>query len=187
MLFLVDGKNKVSGKRKSRINREHVIFFTVYDVSNPDCMKKRREIQQENFKNEYQRLHVNLLFTASWLNLQSTKLLKPHNISPQQFNILRILYEIHPEPATVKLLTDQMVDHMSNASRLVEKLKQKGLVEREPSDEDRRRVNVHITDKGLSLLEEILLPIENNIQENLSGLRVSEAAQLNQLLNQIRG
>jgi DNA-binding MarR family transcriptional regulator len=150
-------------------------------------MSLQQEIQQAHFRNEYQKAHINLLFTASWLNLQATKSLKPFNISPQQFNILRILRGFYPEPATVKVLTERMVDKMSNASRLVEKLKQKGLVEREASDEDRRRVNVHITPAGLQLIEQATLAMENNVEKLLNRVEAKDVAWLNQLLDQLRG
>lgn len=150
-------------------------------------MKLEQEIQQEKFQSEYHKVHVNVLFTAAWLNLQTTKLLKSYNISPQQFNILRILRGMHPEPASVKILTERMIDKMSNASRLVEKLKQKGLVEREASENDRRRVNVSLTPQGLDLLEKASHDIEKSIKSNLSNLSTSEASQLNKLLDKIRG
>lgn len=150
-------------------------------------MKLEQEIRQEKFQNEYHKVHVNILYTASWLNLQTTKLLKSYNISPQQFNILRILRGVHPEPASVKILTERMIDKMSNASRLVEKLKQKGLVVCEASEDDRRRVNVSITPEGLELLEKASHDIEKSIKSNLSNLSASEAVQLNKLLDQIRG
>ncbi len=150
-------------------------------------MKLEQEIQQEKFQSEYHKVHINVLFTASWLNLQTTKLLKSYNISPQQFNILRILRGMHPEPASVKILTERMIDKMSNASRLVEKLKQKGLLKREASEDDRRKVNVSITPRGLELLEKASHDIEKNIRSNLSNLSTSEASQLNKLLDKIRG
>ena len=88
-------------------------------------MKIEQEIQQTVFESEYQKANINLLFTASWLNQKSAKALKPFNISWQQFNILRILRGMGDKPATIKILTERMIDKMSNASRLVEKLKQK--------------------------------------------------------------
>lgn len=150
-------------------------------------MEIGREIQQEQFKSDYHQAHINILFTASWLNLHSTKLLKKYNISPQQFNILRILHGVHPKPVSVKLLTERMIDKMSNASRLVEKLKQKGLIEREASENDRRRVDVHITEKGIELLEKASAEIESSIEQNFSRLQNSEAMLLNQLLDKLRG
>ncbi len=150
-------------------------------------MRIGEEIQQEKFSNELHKAHINIVYTASWLNLHSTKLLKKYNISPQQFNILRILREMHPRPSTVKMLTERMLDKMSNASRLVEKLKQKGLVEREACHDDRRRVNVYITTQGIELLNRATVEMEKSVETSLAALSREEAAHLNQLLNKVRG
>jgi DNA-binding MarR family transcriptional regulator len=88
-------------------------------------MKIEKAINQKAFKNPHQKAHINVLYTASWLSQQNAKVLKPFQISWQQFNILRILRGMAPQPATVKLLTERMIDKTSNASRLVEKLKRK--------------------------------------------------------------
>ena len=93
---------------------------------------------------------------------------------------------MHPEPATVKLLTERMIDKMSNASRLVEKLKQKGLVERNVCPADRRRVDIEITGKGLEVLEDISRIMEEELTQRMSTLTSEEASQLNQLLDKLR-
>lgn len=148
-------------------------------------MKIEEEIQQKKFKNEYHKAHINILFTAAWLSQHSMHVLKPFNISWQQFNVLRILRGLHPETATVKLLTERMIDKMSNASRLVEKLKRKGLVDRQTCPEDRRRVDVFITDKGMDLVNQASLMIERDLQKTMSKISPEEAAVLNQLLDKI--
>jgi len=150
-------------------------------------MKIEQEIQQKKFKSPYQKAHINVLYTASWLSQHSMQVLKPYKISWQQFNILRILRGLHPEPATVKLLTERMIDKMSNASRLVEKLVQKGLVDRKDCLEDRRRVNVYINQRGLELLEKASRALENNLHEQMSYLTEEEAEELNRLLDKMRG
>ena len=149
-------------------------------------MKIEEEIKQRKFTSVYHKAHINLLFTASWLSQNSAQLLKPHRVSWQQFNILRILRGMHPEPATIKLLTERMIDKMSNASRLVEKLKQKGYVERRVCSSDRRRVDIRITDKGLQLLETLSRIMEEGLHERMGNLSQEEAAQLNCLLDKIR-
>lgn len=149
-------------------------------------MKIEEAIQQQKFKSELHKAQVNLLYTAAWMNQQSTQALKPYNISIQQFNILRILRGLHPEQATVKLLTERMIDKMSNASRLVEKLKKKGLVERESCQEDRRRVNISITEAGLELLAAASCALEKASLRQLEYLNDDEAALLNELLDRIR-
>lgn len=150
-------------------------------------MQINSTIEQGTLEKEYKKVHVNILLTASWLNLQATQSLKSFHISPQQFNILNILRSFHPAPVTVKVLTERMIDQMSNASRLVEKLKTKGLVEREACDEDRRRVNVYITEAGLALLEKANIAFETNLSKNFEHLSLEEITWVNNTLEQLRG
>lgn len=150
-------------------------------------MNIEKEINQVRFKNEYQKVHVNILFTASWLTKRSAEKLKPFKISWQQFNILRILRGLHPESASVKLLTERMIDKMSNASRLVEKLKQKGYVERWECPEDRRRVEVYITDSGLKILEKASAAMEGDFEAFRERLGEEEVKLLNEMLDRLRG
>ena len=150
-------------------------------------MRIEEAIQQKRFRSEHQKLVVNLLYSASWLQQFSNQLLKPYGISQEQFNILRILRGMHPEPATVKLLTERMIDKMSNASRLVEKLRVKGLVERHECPLDRRRVDVLITQKGLDLIERASQAVDVQGDAYMSGLTLEEAALLNSLLDKLRG
>lgn len=149
-------------------------------------MKIEEAIQQKKFRDEFHKVHINVLFTASWLHQQSLQALKPFNISWQQYNILRILRGMHPEPASVKLLTERMIDKMSNASRLVEKLKQKGLVERRSCKFDRRQVDVVITETGLELLEQASKAMDQQMDATKGNLSEDQAAQLNELLDAMR-
>ena len=144
------------------------------------------EISQKRFKSEYHIAHINILFTAAWLSQRSAEALKCLNISWQQFNILRILRGMGEEPATVKLLTDRMIDKMSNASRLVDKLEKKELVERKICPEDRRRVDIRITSKGLDLLQIASEKMEFQLEEGMSSITREEAAELNRILNKMR-
>jgi DNA-binding MarR family transcriptional regulator len=149
-------------------------------------MELEKEIKQAKFQSEYQKLFLNIIYTGSWLDLRNTQRLKPFGVSPQQYNILRILRGQYPNAATVTLLIERMLDKSSNASRLVEKLRQKELLERCVCPEDRRAVNVKITDKGLALLKQLDPKIEEANNE-LSGLTVEEAKVINQLLDKLRG
>ncbi len=86
-------------------------------------MDIEKEIGQSvSFKSDLQRAAVNILYTASWLNMKNTETLKPFALTPQQFNVLRILRGQHPKPSTVNLLMQRMLDKSSNASRLVDRL-----------------------------------------------------------------
>lgn len=149
-------------------------------------MKIEDEIKQtKKFKSQHQRLVVNIMFTSSWLYRTHGQFLKSFGISPEQFNVLRILRGQYPKCANNQLITERMIDKSSNSSRIVEKLKQKGLVDRKENKDDRRHVDITITQKGLALLEKI--DLENNnvfLKENISE---KEAAQLNDLLDKLRG
>lgn len=149
-------------------------------------MKIETEIKQTKFKNEHQKMLINILYTSNWLASMHASSLKPSGLSSQQYNILRILRGQHPEPATVNLLIERMLDKNSNASRLVEKLRLKKLVERAICSEDRRSVNVIITKKGLDLLTE-LDKQENIFLKELRKLDSAEAAQMNLMLDKLRG
>ncbi len=149
-------------------------------------MKIEQEIQQKKFESEYQKAQINILFTASWLSTLTTEALKPFNISWQQFNILRILRGVHPEGTSIKVLTERMIDKMSNASRLVDKLLQKGYVDRQACPEDRRRVDVKITSEGLKIIGEASEVMEQSLFKQMENLSVTEAELLNKLLDQLR-
>ena len=149
-------------------------------------MKLEEEISQKHFRNEYHKAAVNVVYTFNWLNNQNVGFFKPLGITPQQFNILRILRGQHPKPATIKLIKERMLDKMSDASRIVEKLRIKGLVERNICSHDRRNVDVCITQNGLNLLAKIDA-LDNEIDGRLSSLNEEEIKQLNDLLDKLRG
>ena len=88
------------------------------------------EIKQEKFSSQYSKAIINVIYTSSWLNQKHLDLFKKHGLTTPQFNILRILRGQHPNPSTVNLLIDRMLDKSSNASRIIDKLEQKGLVTR---------------------------------------------------------
>ena len=143
------------------------------------------DIKQEKFKSEYSKAIVNIIYTNSWLNQQHLQLFKDNGLTTPQFNILRILRGQHPKPATVNLLIDRMLDKSSNASRIVDRLEQKGLVIRKQCSNDRRAVDVLISEEGLDLLKKLDAKMEK-WEENGNKLTEQEAATLNSLLDKIR-
>ncbi len=149
-------------------------------------MKLEEEISQKHFRNEYHKAAVNVVYTFNWLNNHNVVFFKPLGITTQQFNILRILRGQHPKPATIKLIKERMLDKMSDASRIVEKLRIKGLVERNICSHDRRNVDVCITQKGLDLLSQIDLR-NDEADQKFSALNPEEIKQLNDLLDKLRG
>lgn len=148
-------------------------------------MKLEDEIKQKNFNSVYHKASINILFTASWLSTQTARILKPYSITPQQYNVLRILRGQNPNPASVGLIQERMLDKSSNASRLVDKLLEKKLIERKTCPEDRRQVDIRITQKGLDTLTELDGLIQN-MEKNFMKLNEKEAADLSDLLDKLR-
>jgi len=141
--------------------------------------------QSKKFRNEYERVAVNLAYTSNWLSDQFQSYLKQYGISQQQYNILRILRGQHPNPASVNLLKERMIDKNSDVSRMIDRLLAKELVERNTCPDDRRSVNIFISAKGLSVLAEIDLDSAKQ-EEIIKGITEDEAKQLNDLLDKIR-
>ncbi|MBO6515974.1 MAG: MarR family transcriptional regulator [Bacteroidia bacterium] len=148
-------------------------------------MSLEREIKQEKFSSEYQKLAVNIAFTNAYLTSLLSKNLKPHDISMQQYNVLRILRGQHPNPVSINSITDRMIDKMSNASRLVEKLRKKSMVERKTCTVDRRQVDVCITNKGLEVLSVIDDTMEN-FDHMFNHVSIEDAQSANSILDKLR-
>ena len=148
-------------------------------------MRIEEEIKQPIFRDEYQKAHINLVYTSGWLQLRQATAFKPYGLTLPQFNILRILRGQHPLPATVALLIDRMLDKTSNASRIVDRLEEKKLVTRTVCPANRRAVDIRITVAGLALLERIEQDGVLNASD-LTQLNDAEVQQLNGLLDKIR-
>ncbi|GAB4243817.1 MAG: MarR family transcriptional regulator [Ekhidna sp.] len=143
------------------------------------------DIKQEKFANEYSKAIVNIIYTNSWLNQKYLEVFKSMGLTTPQFNILRILRGQHPNPATVNLLIDRMLDKSSNASRIVDRLESKGLVIRKQCSNDRRAVDVLISDQGLDLLKQLDVEMER-LENETRKLSEEECATLNTLLDKLR-
>jgi DNA-binding MarR family transcriptional regulator len=149
-------------------------------------MQIDKEIQSNNFEDNYHKVAVNISYTYGWLNNILRCQFEKYNLTHQQFNILRILRGQFPKPATVNLLKERMIDKMSDASRIVDRLVQKGLVSRCTNNKDRRAVDIRISDEGL----EVLLKMDSEFQtKNLlkDNLTEDEAGTLSDLLDKLRG
>ncbi len=149
-------------------------------------MRLEEAIQQKEFKDPYNKAVVNILYTQSYIVTRQSNLFKPFGLSPEQYNVLRILRGQNGKPITVSSIQDRMLNKMSNASRLVEKLKQKGHVIREECPSDRRQVDIVITEKGLEILEKLQQEI-HRLNREVILLDKDEIDQLNYLLDKMRG
>ena len=125
---------------------------------------------------------INIKYTSNWLSSKENDFFKPYGISPQQYNILRILRGAK-DKIKVQIVKDRMIERAPNATRLMDKLCDKKLIERERCEHDRRVVYVKITKQGLELLATI---DENKNLSFLENLTEKEAAQLSDLLDKIR-
>jgi DNA-binding MarR family transcriptional regulator len=143
------------------------------------------EIQQKKFKSIQQKLMLNLIYTTNWLTSKQDSLFKDSDITVQQYNVLRILRGQYPNPCSIKLIKERMLDRMSDTSRIVDKLYTKKLLERNECPNDRRSVNVIISDKGLELLKSLDY-IDDISKQSLKSLTTAEINTLNELLDKLR-
>lgn len=134
------------------------------------------------FPNEKVKALLNIKYTAGWLDQIGNEIMKPYKISEQQYNILRILRGAG-KAIPVNVVKEKMIQKSPNATRLMDKLSEKGFIERTRCENDRRVVFIEITKKGLSLLEKINMTKFDDI---LKVLTEQEAKSLNTLLDKIR-
>jgi DNA-binding MarR family transcriptional regulator len=148
-------------------------------------LKLEDEIQQKKFKSIQQKLMLNLVYTTNWVTAKQGDFFKASDITVQQYNVLRILRGQYPNPCSIKLIKERMLDRMSDTSRIVDKLLAKKLLQRNECPNDRRSVNVIITDKGLELLKS-LDHVDDIAKQTLKSLTTEEINTLNDLLDKLR-
>ncbi|HNR56069.1 MAG TPA: MarR family transcriptional regulator [Flavobacteriales bacterium] len=145
-------------------------------------MARIDEELKSRFESEQQKAMLNVLFTAAWFRNQQVDHFKPFGISPQQYNILRILRGAR-DRMNMHCVKERMIDRAPNATRLTDKLIAKGLVERERCEEDRRVVYVRISAKGLEMLDRIDQAGRMDMERTTQSLTTEQAEQLNRLLD----
>ena len=149
---------------------------------NKDKSGDGRLVHEDRFRE----LRFNLLHTCSWINNSLRQFLQPHEITPKQYNILRILNDRAPESLSIQEIRDLLADRMSDASRLVDRLEKKALIDKFPSDQDRRSNRARITPRGTGLLINIdrdRKQLDAHIGERLSD---QEIELLNELLERLK-
>ena len=149
-------------------------------------MRLEDEIKQPYFKDPFEKAILNVRFTNGWLDQIILSILKPYNLSEEQYNVLRILRGQHPTPSPLQLISERMLNRMSNVTRLVEKLRLSGLVTREVCPENRRKVDILITKKGLALLDEIAPVLDAELHRH-QHITAEEVTELNRILDKFRG
>jgi len=144
-----------------------------------------KDIQQLKFRNPYQKAAINLIYTLSWMREKTKSVFEAEDITPQQFNILRILRGSFPQPLSTLQIRERMLEKMSDTSRIVDRLIAKGFVKKLTCKNDRRLVDVIISDKGKKVLER-LDARQDEIDGVLSNLSEKDADILSNLLDKIR-
>ena len=113
-------------------------------------------------------------------------MLKPHDLSLEQFNVLRILRGQKGNPINLQDIQERMINNMSNTTRLVDKLILKGFVKRNPCKQNRRKIEIYITAEGLDILKVLDSIVDQTEQSITSNLSQTELEQLNQLLLKLK-
>lgn len=148
-------------------------------------MSLEQDIQQRSFRNEHQKAILNILYTQNYLVGRMTEVFKKYDLTRQQYNVLRILQGQNPQPASINLIKERMLEKMSDTSRIVERLRLKNLIQREGGKSDKRAAEISITPSGIELLKTMQADVYE-IEKSLSGLTEEEARELNKLLDKIR-
>jgi MarR family transcriptional regulator, organic hydroperoxide resistance regulator len=142
--------------------------------------------QAENFRSREQQAVLGLLRTADAIKRSLAQLIEPYGITPQQYNVLRILRGAGPEGLPTLTIGERMIEHTPGVTRLVDRLERKGLVARAPCPTDRRRVFCRITPLGLDLLSNLDGPINQWDGVAVSALLPADLDSLITLLDRIR-
>lgn len=148
-------------------------------------MSLEQDIQQPKFRNESHKGMINLIYTYNWMMERQKMFFDSENITPQQFNILRILRGANPRPLSTLQIRERMLDKMSDTSRIVDRLVLKGLASKKACETDKRLVDISITEKG----QELLVRLDNRNTEMdalFETLSEREIQELNTLLDKIR-
>lgn len=148
-------------------------------------MSIETDIKQKKFRSPFQKLALNLMYTTKWLEYKQLESFKEYDITPQQYNVLRILRGQQGNPIKVSDITERMLDKSSNTSRLVDKLLAKNLAKRTSCESDRRAVDVVITEEGLALLK-VLDPFIEEWENRFNIISEEEAEQISALLDKLR-
>lgn len=140
----------------------------------------------ETFRSREQEATLGLLRTADAVKRSLAQVIEPHGITPQQYNVLRILRGAGPEGLPTLTIGERMIEQTPGVTRLVDRLQRKGLVARAPCSKDRRRVFCKITPKGLDLLKELDDPVNRWDNQAVAVLQPSDLDSLINLLDRVR-
>ena len=149
-------------------------------------MKLEDEIKQTRFESGGQKAVINVIFTANWINSQFRNIFKTYDLTLQQYNVLRILRGKYPKSANPGEIKEVMLDKNPDLTRLCDRMCNLGLITRTVDKDNRRKMNITITQKGLDTLEQAT-PELDKLEKELVNISESEANVLSDLLDKLRG
>jgi len=139
----------------------------------------------ENFRSREQQATLGLLRTADAVKRSLAHVIEPHGITPQQYNVLRILRGAGPEGLPCKSVGDRMISHDPDMTRLLDRMEKRELITRERQKEDRRVVKARITDEGLKLLKKMDAPIRELHKSQFAHMTSARLKTLMELLSEV--
>lgn len=148
-------------------------------------MKIEEAIRQKKFDSPYQKAFVNLIYTYNQVMEQQEELFGRFGLTPQQYNVLRILRGKYPNSACVGEVKEVMLDKNPDLTRLCDRLIKKNLMQREINAYNKRQVLIKITKSGMELLKK-MDPVIKKSYRNKNGLSPAEAEKLSDLLDKLR-
>lgn len=143
------------------------------------------EIKSDNFNNQREKALVNLVYTSNWYRDQYKSVFKKYDLLPQHYNALRIIKGRFPDPICPGEIKEVMLDKGPDVTRLVDKLVKKGMVSRCQNKENRRNIEIRLSDKGAKVLDEMTGQIRA-MDDTIFGLTDEEAITLSELLDKMR-
>lgn len=149
-------------------------------------MKIEEEIQTKKKLPDYKRALINVIYTGNWITDEMNAVLKPYDISTQQFNVLRILRGRKNQTTNLSSIQERMIAKNSNTTRLVDKLIRKGLVEKQICETNKRKVEIQITEEGLEFINNVSNPIDQREQKITANLDNYQLDKLSELLTLLR-
>lgn len=143
-------------------------------------------IKQERFESPAHEAILNVMVTYPWIMGELSAAMGEHDLTPAQYNVLRILRGCHPDRATCSYIGERLLDRTPDVTRLLNRLQRAGLVDRRRATHDRRVVEVWITEEGLNRLRKADHPVDETIGRITAGLTDEEHRTLSGLLEKLR-
>lgn len=145
-------------------------------------MTLQEAIKSSGFKSEHQKAALNIMYVAYRVKTFISQHLKQFDLTPEQYNVLRILKGKYPDEMCVKDIADRLIERSSNVPRIIDRLVIKKLVRRIQSGSDRRETIIQITQAGINLLI-AADPTVDDANKDLTEMNNTDLKTLNELLD----